>query len=439
MSSRTNQRGSLMIAAIAILVTLGLFSAAASRLFITQTSNSTDFFLSQSTLLLAESGLEKAKYELSVNSAYTGETATAFANGTFNISVMTTDSTGTALPSDARRIRSTGNLASVSGIIITRTIETIVTLASNTSTTAFAAGKNGTILQWDGSQWNPIPTPRRLETDIKDAYCSSATNCWFVGKDGEIVHWDGTTFTTTSNSSKDLNAISCNPFNPAQCFAVGEEGTIQTWNGSSWIQSRSANRKELNGVFCLNVECYAVGKDGTILHYNGSSWIDESIGGRTDLNAIHCLTVNDCWAVGDNNNRSFTLLQRNSSGWTDRSQYDRRNNVDLNGIACLPLSSDCWAVGDNGTLMRFNGSLPWTLSSSPIGSKISDATCSSTTTECWAISSSERSGPLRWQGGGWITTPISSRNTKLSTIAIISGSGSGSGTLTVSGWEELIP
>jgi hypothetical protein len=362
--------------------------------------------------------------------------------------VLTTDFSGAALPADQRRIRSSGDQTGAGGVTINRTVEAIVTLPA-TTTTGFAAGQNGAVMQWDGSQWNDAATPRRFNTDIEDAYCSSASNCWFVGLSGDIVYWDGTTFTTSSNTNRDLYAVSCNPVNPSQCYAVGESGTIETWNGSSWSRSTSANGENLNGLHCLNGECYAVGDNGTILHFDGSNWIDESVGGGTNLNAIHCLAVDECWAVGDRRNNNFTLLQRDSSNWTDQSQFDRNNRENLNGIACLPLSSNCWAVGDNGTLLEYTGTLPWTLSSGPSSGNLLDAWCSSTANECWAVGAGSggrrrrgrgsSNAPLHWQGGSWVTTSTASRNrSQLSAIEFISGAGS-SGSLTTSTWQEYIP
>jgi Tfp pilus assembly protein PilX len=448
MNGQRQQRGSLLIAAVVIMVTLSLLVAVTSRLFVGQVLGNNNIIFAEQVLQLAESGLEKAKYELSQDQAYTGEVNTSFATGTFTTTILSTDFSGAALASDQRRIQSTAEQYAADGSIITRSVEAIITLPA-TSMAGFAAGQNGTLMEWDGSTWNDAQTPRRFNTDIEGAYCSSANNCWFVGLNGDIVHWDGTTLTTTSNTSRDLFDISCHPLNPAQCFAVGERGTIETWNGSSWSRSTSANGEDINGIHCLASGCYAVGDNGTIYHFDGSNWLDESIGGNTNLNAIHCLAADECWAVGNNRNNNFTIWQRNIGGWTDQSQYDRNNNEDLNGIACLPLSADCWAVGDNGTLLSFTGTLPWTLDNSPSRGNLLDVSCSSTAEECWAVGASNggrrrrgrgrSNAPLHWLGGNWTSSSTSSPNrTQLSAIEYISGAG-GSGTLTTSAWQELLP
>jgi Tfp pilus assembly protein PilX len=61
------QQGSLLIAAVAILVTLSLLAAVTGRLFVAQVRGNTDQLVAEQALQLAESGLEKAKYELTLN------------------------------------------------------------------------------------------------------------------------------------------------------------------------------------------------------------------------------------------------------------------------------------------------------------------------------------------------------------------------------------
>ena len=419
-----------MIAAIVILVTLGLLSATASRLFITQTSNSSDFFQSRAVLLLAESGLEKAKYELSINPAYSGETATTFANGTFSTSVLTTDFTGAALPSGQLRINSIGSLATSGSAVINRTVEAIITLGGGTITT-WAAGKNGRLYQWDGSQWDRISAP--FTFDINAIHCSSANDCWFVGDNGNIGHWNGTAFSTSRPGWNDLKDISCNPNNATQCFAVGEDGEIMARNGASWSLSPTPTGRDLNAIHCPDSNCYAVGDKGTILEWVAGSWVDASMSGIDDLNGIACLSSTNCWAVGDERSDRFTTLNRIGSGWSNES-FRLGDKKDLKDIACIPITGSCMAVGKDGTLLSYDGSLPWTRASSGTGKDIDTITCSSVATECWAVAGSNknRSTVLHWTGTSW-----SSSRAQISTVFITPGSGSSS--LTTSAWREIIP
>lgn len=404
--------------------------------------------MARSALLLAESGLEKAKHEISINSTYPGETATAFSGGTFTVTILNTDSSGNALPADQFRVRSSGDLNGIGGAMLNRTIETIISIPDTTNT-GFTAGQNGTIMQWDGNRWNDINTP--FNYDIEDIYCSSSTNCWFVGINGYISHWDGTTYTTSTNTSRDLFAVSCNPLNTSQCFAVGEQGRIETWNGSSWTRSTSPNGRNLNSIHCPDSECYAVGDRGTILHYDNNNWVDESMG-NTDLNGIECVTDTDCWVVGDRDNNSFTILRRTSSGWTDVSLYDRNNDQNLNAISCSATTLDCWAVGDRGVFLSYDGTMPWTLlrnRRNRNNNNLLDIWCSTLATDCWAVGSANggrrrrgrgsNSAPLHWQGGSWTTTTTTTRNrSQLSAIVFFPGF-SGSTSVTHADWQEIIP
>ena len=233
MNGQYRQRGSLLITAIVILVTLALLSAVATRLFITQARSGGDFNRAEEAQLLAESGMEKAKYELSQTSTYTGEINTAFANGSFTITLLYTDFDGLALPTGQARISSTGTLTAAAGLMISRTVEEIITVPI---LSGWAGGTNGLVLRWDSTQWLAMTTP--FTFNINDVNCSSsASDCWFVGDGGIIAHWDGLIFSSAAVTTENMNAVACAPNNANLCFAVGNGGTIETWEGRTWTTS----------------------------------------------------------------------------------------------------------------------------------------------------------------------------------------------------------
>jgi len=433
MSSPQQQRGALMITAIVILITLSLLSAVATRLFISQSHSSGDFLRGQEALLLAESGMEKAKYELVQSSAYSGEINTAFANGTFTITILYTDFTGLALPAGQARISSTGTITTINGQLINRTVEEIITVPI---LVGWAVGKNGSILRWNGNQWLLISNP--FSFNLNDVYCiSNASNCWFVGDGGEIAHWDGLAFTSSTVTGQNLNAVSCEPDNPTLCFAVGDSGTLAAWNGSSWTVSTWPSGQNLHGLHCPDNNCYAVGDNGTILHYSGG-WNDES-SGTVNLNDVHCSSGSDCWAVGDRDGNRFYTLNRSAPANWSINTLNSNQRRHLLAVSCTAAPGSCWALGQNGrTLLNTGGA--WSLDSSGSNANFNDLWCSQTNTECWATGGAAggQNTLLHWQGAAWTNTTSPTTPTEFMAIHFAPDADSPA-EITTLAWREAMP
>jgi len=434
MRCQHRQRGSLLITAIVILVTLAMLSAVATRLFVTQARSGSDFNRAHEAQLLAESGMEKAKYELTQSPIYAGEINTAFANGSFTITILYTDFNGLALPTGQARISSIGSLTAPDGLLINRTVEEIITVPV---LIGWAVGNNGLVLRWDGSQWLPITTP--FTFNINDVHCNtSASDCWFVGDGGIIAHWDGLTFSTSTVSTENLNAVACDPGNASLCFTVGNGGTLVAWNGSTWSVSTWPSGQNLNGIHCPASDCYVVGDSGTILHYS-ASWGDES-SGAVNLNDIHCTSTANCWAVGDRDaNRFYTLNRLGSPTWVSStlSSNKRRN---LMAVSCTASPGSCWAVGLNGRTLLNNGTAPWSLDTTGSTASFNDLWCSQTSTECWATGKAAggQNTLMHWQGVSWINTTTTIAPKEFTAIHFAVDADSAA-TLTTLAWQEAIP
>jgi hypothetical protein len=422
-----------MITAIVMIVTLALLSAIATRLFISQTRSSLDHNLSHQALLLAESGMEKAKYELTLNPAYLGEVNTVFGSGTFTIAILTTDFNGLALPAGQLRVSSTGSLTTAGGELILRTVEEILSLGNQSG---WAVGRNGEILRWSGAQWSAITSP--FAGDINDVTCNAADDCWFVGVGGNIARWNGATISTpVSITVNNLNAVACDPNNASQCFAVGDNGTIMAWNGSTWNTAVSGTTQHLNGIHCPDAKCYTVGNSGTIRAYTGS-WISESTGTR-DFFDVHCWSTNNCLTVGEKNGSKY-YLQRRSGSWADESQSFTPSRP-LNAVACLAGATKCWALSDNGKALRKDGVSPWVINSLSTSSAMNDIWCSQTSDECWATGRPGGGGTtlLHWlPATGWVNTPSTAGPIQLFAIHFAPGPAP-AGSMTSLAWRETIP
>jgi len=117
------QRGSLMIVAIMMILVLSFLGVAITSLSITNTHNAVDTLSASESFAIAESGLERGIREWSLApTTYTGEGPVSFGNGTFTVAV-------TSLSATQSNIISTASVPTVNGST-TRTVDAIVNLGS---------------------------------------------------------------------------------------------------------------------------------------------------------------------------------------------------------------------------------------------------------------------------------------------------------------------
>jgi hypothetical protein len=138
----------------------------------------------------------------------------------------------------------------------------------------FSVGASGTIVQYDGSNWNWMTSG--TTSNLYGVWGSSSTNVFAVGASGTILHYDGSTWASmTSGTSSDLRGVWGS--DASHVFAVGASGTVRYYNGSSWGNAPgttgSGTTTQLNGVWgSAYTNVFVVGASGSIRHYNGSAW-----------------------------------------------------------------------------------------------------------------------------------------------------------------------
>jgi len=162
------------------------------------------------------------------------------------------------------------------------------------------AGSQSLAERWNGHVWSRVAVAGQLPGggSLAGIDCRPGVvpiTCWSVGqtvgKGSGLVpihplveHWNGHTFTLARSpfggpgNYPELKAVSCAA--PTQCQAVGSRGSgedeasvlTQGWNGSSW--ARETSRSPLYGF--------------------------------QTLSGVSCPTAQECWAVGEGQNRSFS-------------------------------------------------------------------------------------------------------------------------------------
>ena len=180
-------------------------------------------------------------------------------------------------------------------------IHVIDTTQSGAGTLGFAVGNNGTILQYNGSNWSNVSSP--TTANLRGVYVVSISEAWAVGDSGKIIKWNGSTWSTvTSPTSAQLNSISMLDYNLSGYantgWAVGNSGTAISYNGSTWSSNNTGSAANLRGValFFTNPDqdVWAVGDSGTIMHFNSTSWVSVTSNVSKQLNGISLIAPQQC-------------------------------------------------------------------------------------------------------------------------------------------------
>ena len=137
----------------------------------------------------------------------------------------------------------------------------------------FTSG-DGILRHFDGINWTDIPTglSRAFNTDRLESISGGATRTFVAGRNGTILSWDGSTLVRmTTGTVVGLNGISALSDNTA--FAVGGGGTLLYFDGSSWTHMSSPIAEDYDGVFALSsTDVYAATYQGSLVHYDGAQW-----------------------------------------------------------------------------------------------------------------------------------------------------------------------
>ncbi|OGT45844.1 MAG: hypothetical protein A3E83_00510 [Gammaproteobacteria bacterium RIFCSPHIGHO2_12_FULL_41_20] len=168
----------------------------------------------------------------------------------------------------------------------------------------FAVGDNGTILQYDGSNWTSATSP--VTNNLFGVYAVSATEAWAVGASGRILKWNGSSWSTvTSPVTTTLNAIKMVDTDGDGTANFGlvaaNSGRILSYNGSTW------SFVDLGGTNLFSVDiinqndAWVAGASGTTMHWDGSTWTEIESGTNNRLNGIS--------VIGPAKNPNFTWKQ----------------------------------------------------------------------------------------------------------------------------------
>jgi hypothetical protein len=225
---------------------------------------------------------------------------------------------------------------------------------------AFAVGRGGAILHWDGESWTAMTSPTNL--DLFAIWGSARDNAFAVGSKGTILHWDGATWSpTTSPTTTTLMGIWGT--GAADVFAVGGPafeaggGIILHWDGGAWSQMAAPKTSDLHAVWGSGPnDVFAVGWTASVLHWDGTAWSAMASPEWALLNTVWGTGPNDVFAAG-----FIGMLHWDGTRWSTQS-FAASSAPWFRGIwGSGP--DDVYVYGDNnaGLIGHWNGK-KWSIS-----------------------------------------------------------------------------
>lgn len=133
-----------------------------------------------------------------------------------------------------------------------------------------AVGDNGTILFFDGNQWQFMES--HTQNRLLAVWGTSSDNIYTTGEKGVMRHFNGELWETVETHIENpLYGIWGTA--PDNIYAVGGHGTILHYDGTSWERQYTKWYDRLNCIWGRNAfDIYAAGENGVMLHYNGLIW-----------------------------------------------------------------------------------------------------------------------------------------------------------------------
>ncbi len=226
-----------------------------------------------------------------------------------------------------------------------------------TSSTCFAVGQSGTILQLTGGEWKAMPSTTGQA--LNGLYCLSATSCFAAGASGTILKLTGSAWALHRDTGNETwNDLWM--FSDSSGFVVGASGFIWRLNGSAgsnWALNQDTGSQTWNDIWMYGpASGIVVGTGGQVRRYRGGSdWSSNDGTGLTGTwNAVWMASDTSGWAVG-NNASGELIYQRTPSGWVRLTlPVATLPNVNLFGVHCANVDV-CFASGASGNIFRRSG------------------------------------------------------------------------------------
>jgi trimeric autotransporter adhesin len=251
----------------------------------------------------------------------------------------------------------------------TTNLYSIVMINSTSGLAVGGSSSSGIILKYNGT-WSVMSTSSPINATLYGVTADSGGSpAWAVGSNGTILMWNGNQWQQQSSPTKNTLRSVGLVHNSNNAWAVGDNGTIVQYNGSSWSNVTSPTTAQLNAVVMVNTTSgWAVGGNqntGVIINMNGTTWSNftkinfgvSTPNATVRLNAtLNSLTIDSptsAWAAG----ASGMVLY-----WTGTEWAGQLNVLSVGNIRSIAMvhgaangTSQAWGVGDGGKIIAWTG------------------------------------------------------------------------------------
>ena len=452
-----------LMAVLFLLIVIAFAVLVATRM---SGSDITDTSLAQSgvsALLLAESGVERAaaRYasgatacaSLAVDGPYT------LGQGSFTVNaVYSTDFSGANLPPGECRVQVQGTVG-----MVQRTVQAIL---QKPASTGFIVGNGGVALECGGSTCTATKT--NTTDDLVGVSCPTVSDCIAVGANGTVIQWNGSAWNPipTGYGNLRFTAVACEPGNGNDCFVSGaylwggflEIPIILQWNGNAWnIPSIGQQFGSLfTDIACAgtgaSTACYATiaGRYFAANQYwvgNGGGGSMQNSNASNSLSMVSCALATNCWATesyaghhGDRGGNAWYFDALGPAGGSETSISANGNN---SASSAAPIScdatNDCWAAeplnGNHSTFAYWSGT-QWNAVPTTVKETLYGMDCLSSN-DCWAVGANGT--VLLGSGVGAARTwaaVTSGTIAQLNAVSFPAGAGGGGSTVVIQ-WHEV--
>jgi len=211
----------------------------------------------------------------------------------------------------------------------------------------WVVGQQSTILHLEAEGGVTPASSESAPSDLNSVHGSSGSDVYAVGSAGTVLHYDGTDWNAVSTAITTALCSAAWGSSGSDIFVVGDLGTTLHYNGTVWSSMDSGTTQWLTGVWgSSGSDIFAVGKGGAILHYNGTAWSAMTSGTALDLLDIWGSSGSDVYAVGN----MGTILHYNGFAWSAVDSGTTNNLMAIDGGF-----GSYFAVGANGTLLHYDG------------------------------------------------------------------------------------
>jgi hypothetical protein len=280
-----------------------------------------------------------------------------------------------------------------------------------TATDVFIAGGGGTIVRWNGTAFELVPS--MTTTPLYGVWGSTANDVFFVGDAGTILHFDGTSVTAmTSTTNQNLRAVWGT--GPTNVYAAGAAGTMLHYDGTSWAAVTSGATSELRGIWGSGAtDIFAAGSGGTVVHYDGVMWtrmptIPSTFDVDADLWSVWGTASNDVYAVSRRNE----VFHYDGNAWSPAMMVPGSGSQVASTGVVGGLSDDIFTVGS--AIWHYDGAR-WTKLITPAGFQQLRAVWRSPAGDVWAAGAAGY--VLRSGGSSWTTATVPGTNAALRSVA----------------------